>query len=63
MSTVGSAKVTIEADFSEFERDVNAFFSQAGKRAGDALDKGVQSGAKSAASSVRSVGDEFLVVS
>lgn len=63
MATVGTAKVTIEADFSKFERDMSAFFSKSGRSAGDALDKGVRSGAESAKKSVKGVGDEFTRVS
>lgn len=63
MATVGTAKVTIEADFSKFERDMSAFFSKSGRSAGEALDKGVKPGADSARKSVKDVGDEFTRVS
>lgn len=45
---VGTAKVTIEADFSTFEKDMASYFGKAGDEAGDALDKGVEKGTKKA---------------
>lgn len=62
MATVGTAKVTIEADFSKFDSDMKAFFGQSGAAAGKALDKGVKSGADAAKKSVSEVGKEFSKV-
>lgn len=52
---VGSAKVTISADFGDFEADLDKFFGKAGKKAGKSLQDGIDkaaSGAKEAAESV-----------
>lgn len=54
---VGTAKVTIEADFSTFEKDMASYFGKAGDEAGDALDKGVKQGTDKAADSLSDVAD------
>ena len=51
---VGTAKVQIEADFSDFESDLKNFFGKAGDSAGDALEKGTRGGVEGA---VDAVGD------
>ena len=56
MANVGTAKVSIEADFSNFSKDMDAFFGKAGKNAGKALDDGVSGGAKSAEKAAEGVG-------
>lgn len=53
---VGTAKVTIEADFSNFKKDMDSFFGKAGKDAGDALDDGIGDGVDKAKSSLGDLG-------
>lgn len=57
---VGTAKVTIEADLSQFQKDLDTFFSKSGKSAGSALDSGVKSGAESAKKSAEGVADSAV---
>lgn len=52
---VGTAKVTIEADFGNFQKDLDTFFNGAGKSGGKALDSGVKQGADSAKKSAEGV--------
>ena len=54
-TNVGTAKVTIEADFSNFQSDLDTFFGKSGKAAGKALDKGVSDGAEGAKKSAEGV--------
>lgn len=56
-TNVGTAKVTIEADFSNFQSDLDTFFGKSGKAAGKALDKGVSDGAAGAKKSAEGVAD------
>lgn len=55
MANVGTAKVTIEADFGKFESDMDSFFGKTGKAAGKALDEGVQDGAGKAEKAAQDV--------
>ena len=54
---VGTAKVTIEADFSNFEKDMDSFFGKAGKDAGKSLNDGVSDGVDKAKKSLGELGD------
>lgn len=54
---VGTAKVTIEADFSNFQKDMDSFFGKTGKDAGKALDDGISDGVDKAKGSLDGLGD------
>lgn len=54
---VGTAKVTIEADYSTFDDDLEKFFSGAGKSAGDSLERGIKDGTTKAADHLSEVSD------
>lgn len=55
MANVGTAKVTIEADFGKFESDMDSFFGKTGKAAGKTLEDGVRDGAGKASKAAEDV--------